>query len=126
MPGPNVQMQAPNTPVFGPTLKIKFESHSARSVPFAIIYLCVCVCRWLRVDALCRVKSVTFHPKLSLLAAALHNGTIQLWNFQMGTLVDRFEDHKGPVRGLSFHPNRPLLASSGDDHKVPSPPFVLI
>jgi coatomer subunit alpha len=34
-------------------------------------------------------------PKQPLLAAALHNGTIQLWNYQMGTLVERYEEHDG-------------------------------
>ena len=34
-------------------------------------------------------------PKTPLLAASLHNGTIQLWNYQMGTLVDRYDEHDG-------------------------------
>lgn len=34
-------------------------------------------------------------PKQPLLAASLHNGTIQLWNYQMGTLVDRYDEHDG-------------------------------
>jgi coatomer protein complex subunit alpha (xenin) len=36
-------------------------------------------------------------PKVPLLAASLHNGTIQLWNYQMGTLVDRFDEHDGQL-----------------------------
>lgn len=36
-------------------------------------------------------------PKQPLLAASLHNGTIQLWNYQMGTLVDRFDEHDGEL-----------------------------
>ncbi|TIA89441.1 hypothetical protein E3P99_02081 [Wallemia hederae] len=65
-----------------------------------------------------RVKGIAFHPKQPLLAASLHNGSIQLWNYQMGTLVDRFDEHDGPVRGISFHSTQPLLASGGDDYKV--------
>lgn len=42
-----------------------------------------------------RVKGIAFHPRLTLLAASLHSGSIQLWNFQMGVLVDRFEEHDG-------------------------------
>lgn len=42
-----------------------------------------------------RVKGVAFHPTQPLLAASLHNGSIQLWNYQMGTLVDRFDQHDG-------------------------------
>jgi WD40 repeat protein len=36
-------------------------------------------------------------PKTPLLAASLHNGTIQLWNYQMGTLVDRYDEHDGEL-----------------------------
>ncbi|KAM0749301.1 coatomer protein complex, subunit alpha [Meredithblackwellia eburnea MCA 4105] len=65
-----------------------------------------------------RVKGVSFHPRLTLLAASLHSGSIQLWNFQMGVLVDRFEEHDGPVRGISFHSTQPLFCSGGDDYKI--------
>lgn len=65
-----------------------------------------------------RVKGIAFHPKLPLLAASLHNGSIQLWNYQTGTIYDRLEEHEGPVRGVSFHPTQPLLVSGGDDYKV--------
>lgn len=36
----------------------------------------------------------------------------------MGVLVDRFEEHSGPVRGVHFHPSRPLLVTGGDDYLV--------
>ncbi|KAF8524410.1 hypothetical protein BU17DRAFT_85032 [Hysterangium stoloniferum] len=51
-----------------------------------------------------RMKGLAFHPRLPLLAASLHNGSVQLWNYQMGTLVDRFDEHDGPVRGVAIHP----------------------
>src|SRR5258706_6097204 len=38
---------------------------------------------------------LAFHPTRPLLAASLHNGSVQLWNYQMGTLVDRFDEHEG-------------------------------
>ncbi|CAO1621801.1 unnamed protein product [Sympodiomycopsis kandeliae] len=65
-----------------------------------------------------RVKGVAFHPKLPLLAASLHNGSIQLWNYQTGTIYDRLEEHDGPVRGIAFHHSQPLLVSGGDDYKI--------
>ncbi|WVR09311.1 hypothetical protein IAU60_006376 [Kwoniella sp. DSM 27419] len=65
-----------------------------------------------------RVKGIAFHPRTPLLAASLHNGTIQLWNYQMGTLVDRFDEHDGPVRGICFHPTQPIFCSGGDDYKI--------
>jgi len=36
----------------------------------------------------------------------------------MGTLIDRFDEHEGPVRGVHFHGTQPLFASGGDDYKV--------
>ena len=65
-----------------------------------------------------RVKGIAFHPKLPLLAASLHNGSIQLWNYQTGTIYERLEEHEGPVRGVSFHPTQPLLVSGSDDYKI--------
>lgn len=65
-----------------------------------------------------RVKGIAFHPRLPLLASALHNGSIQLWNYQMGTIYDRLDEHEGPVRGVDFHPTQPLLVSGGDDYRI--------
>ncbi|KAH8829364.1 coatomer subunit alpha-2 [Flagelloscypha sp. PMI_526] len=59
-----------------------------------------------------RVKGLAFHPTQPLLAAALHNGSVQLWNYRMGVLVDR------PVRAVAFHPSRALLVTGGDDYKI--------
>ena len=36
----------------------------------------------------------------------------------MGTLLDRFDEHEGPVRGVQFHKAQPLFVSGGDDYKV--------
>ena len=36
----------------------------------------------------------------------------------MGTLIDRFDEHDGPVRGVDFHTNQPLFVSGGDDYKI--------
>ncbi|KAJ7130250.1 WD40-repeat-containing domain protein [Mycena epipterygia] len=65
-----------------------------------------------------RVKGLAFHPSQPLLAAALHNGSLQLWNYRMGVLVDRFEEHEGPVRAVNFHLSRALPVTGGDDYKI--------
>eukprot|EP00930_Biecheleria_cincta_P035139 TRINITY_DN241_c0_g1_i1.p1 TRINITY_DN241_c0_g1~~TRINITY_DN241_c0_g1_i1.p1 ORF type:complete len:1243 (-),score=237.00 TRINITY_DN241_c0_g1_i1:360-4049(-) len=66
-----------------------------------------------------RVKGVSFHPKLSWVLASLHNGTIQLWDYRIGSLIDKFEEHEGgPVRGVCFHLSQPLFVSGGDDYKI--------
>ncbi|KXS19763.1 coatomer subunit alpha [Gonapodya prolifera JEL478] len=65
-----------------------------------------------------RVKGLSFHPKRPWILASLHNGSVQLWDYKMGTLIDRFDEHEGPVRGICFHPTQPLFVSGGDDYKV--------
>ncbi|KND01360.1 coatomer subunit alpha [Spizellomyces punctatus DAOM BR117] len=65
-----------------------------------------------------RVKGLAFHPKRPWILAALHNGAIQLWDYKMGTLIDRFDEHEGPVRGIAFHHTQPLFVSGGDDYKI--------
>ncbi|CDI84888.1 coatomer alpha subunit, putative [Eimeria praecox] len=65
-----------------------------------------------------RVKGVAFHPSLQWCLTALHNGAIQLWDYRVGSLVDRFEEHEGPVRGVDFHSSQPLFVSGGDDYQI--------
>ena len=43
---------------------------------------------------------------------------VQLWDYRMGTLIDRFAEHDGPVRGVEFHTSQPIFVSGGDDYKV--------
>jgi WD40 repeat protein len=43
---------------------------------------------------------------------------MQLWDYRMGTLIDRFDEHEGPVRGVYFHKTQPLFVSGGDDYKI--------
>nr|WDD38917.1 coatomer subunit alpha-1 [Fagopyrum tataricum] len=65
-----------------------------------------------------RVKGLSFHPKRPWILASLHSGVIQLWDYRMGTLIDRFDEHEGPVRGVHFHNSQPLFVSGGDDYKI--------
>lgn len=65
-----------------------------------------------------RAKGVAFHPKRPWVLVALHSSTIQLWDYRMGTLIDRFEDHEGPVRCANFHPTQPLFVSGSDDYTI--------
>ncbi|KAI0464944.1 coatomer subunit alpha [Komagataella kurtzmanii] len=65
-----------------------------------------------------KAKGVAFHPKRPWILVSLHSSTIQLWDYRMGTLIDRFEDHDGPVRGVDFHPTQPYFVSGGDDYSI--------
>lgn len=65
-----------------------------------------------------RVKGLSFHPTRPWILASLHTGAIQLWDYRIATLLDRFDEHDGPVRGICFHPNQPLFVSGGDDYRI--------
>lgn len=65
-----------------------------------------------------RVKGLSFHTQRPWILASLHSGVIQLWDYRMGTLIDRFDEHDGPVRGVHFHKSQPLFVSGGDDYKI--------
>ncbi|EKE40830.1 coatomer alpha subunit, putative [Entamoeba nuttalli P19] len=63
-----------------------------------------------------RVKTAVFHPTATLLMCSLHNGDIQIWDYRTKILLHTYPHaHNGAVRGLCFHPNRPLVVSGGDD-----------
>lgn len=49
---------------------------------------------------------------------SLHSGSIQLWDYRVCTLIDKFDEHEGPVRGICFHSQQPLFVSGGDDYKI--------
>ena len=61
---------------------------------------------------------LAFHAKRPWILASLHNGVIQLWDYRMETIIDTFEEHDGPVRGVNFHTSQPLFVSGGDDYKI--------
>ncbi|PPS05926.1 hypothetical protein GOBAR_AA14693 [Gossypium barbadense] len=72
-----------------------------------------------------RVKGLSFHTKRPWILASLHSGVIQLWDYRMGTLIDRFDEHDGPVRGVHFHMSQPLFVSGGLDFFSLPPQFYL-
>ena len=45
-----------------------------------------------------RVKSISFHPTRPWILAALHTGSIQLWDYRIKTLIEKFDEHKGTKR----------------------------
>ncbi|KAI4966264.1 hypothetical protein ZWY2020_041880 [Hordeum vulgare] len=40
-----------------------------------------------------RVKVLSFHPRRPWILSSLHSGVIQMWDYRMGTLLDRFDEH---------------------------------
>jgi coatomer subunit alpha len=47
-----------------------------------------------------RVKGLTFRSRRPWIRSSLHSIVIQMWDYRMGTLLNRFEEHDGPVRGI--------------------------
>ncbi len=45
-------------------------------------------------------KGISFHPRRPWVLAALHTGVIQLYDYRMGTLIDKFDEHDG--KGVEF------------------------
>ena len=41
-----------------------------------------------------------------------------MWDYRMCTMIDKFDEHDGPVRGVNFHILQPLFVSGGDDYKI--------
>ena len=70
------------------------------------------------VCTLALINSVGTDSERPWILVSLHSSTIQLWDYRMGTLIDRFEEHDGPVRGIDFHKTQPLFVSGGDDYKI--------
>ncbi|VDQ02746.1 unnamed protein product [Trichobilharzia regenti] len=64
------------------------------------------------------LSTLSFHPKRPWILSSLHTGIIQLWDYRSCTLIEKFEGHEGPVRGIDFHANQPLFVSGGDDYKI--------
>ena len=65
-----------------------------------------------------RVKGLCFHHSKPWILVSLHTGVIQLFDYQVGVLIEKFTEHDGPVRGIHFHASQPLFCSGGDDQKV--------
>ena len=69
---------------------------------------------------------LAFHPTQPLLAAALHNGSVQLWNYRMGVLVDRFEEHEGLLLWAATVVFRPYILDRTCKRRcIPSQPSVV-
>ncbi|OAF68265.1 Alpha-COP [Intoshia linei] len=72
-----------------------------------------------------RVKAISFHPTRPWVLVSLHTGTIQLWDYRIKSMIEKYEDHRGPVRGLCFHKNKPIFVSGGDDYKIKEHPWII-
>lgn len=42
-----------------------------------------------------RVKGLSFHYTRPWVLASLHSGVVQLWDYRIGSLIDKYEEHEG-------------------------------
>ena len=61
-----------------------------------------------------RVKGLSFHPKRLWILESIYSGVIQLWDYQMGNMIDKFDEHEGLVRGVHFHKSHPMFVYGGN------------
>lgn len=48
----------------------------------------------------------------------MHDGFVEIWDYVVNALVDRFMAHSAPVRSAAFHATQPVFATGGDDRAV--------
>ncbi|KAH0571542.1 Coatomer alpha subunit [Spironucleus salmonicida] len=65
-----------------------------------------------------RVKSVAFHPRRPWVLVACHDGFVELHDYVVGALVERFMAHSAPVRACAFHESQPIFATGSDDRQI--------
>ncbi len=84
----------------------KFETKSARVKGEFCQQCCIdrsSIGEWQREHSWPRIKcrgvligaGLCFHPKRPWILASLHTGVIQLWDYRMKTLIDRYDEHDG-------------------------------
>lgn len=71
----------------------------------------------LSVDEDLRVKSVTWSPDGSLIASGLDDGSILIWDFATGSVVETLNEHQEAVVSLDWNPDG-RLASAAEDGRI--------
>ena len=64
------------------------------------------------------VTRVLFSSDSWLLASALYDNTVLLWDAATGALQQTLKGHSGPVYSVAFSPDSRLLASASYDKTV--------
>jgi len=70
-----------------------------------------------QLDRSARVKSVEFYPseEKPWVLSALHNGKVQIWDYETNVVIKRFEVSELPVRSAKFIVSKDWIVVGGDD-----------
>jgi len=49
----------------------------------------------LNLNVILLLTGLSFHPKRPWVLTSLHSGVIQLWDYRMCTMIDKFDEHDG-------------------------------
>jgi serine/threonine protein kinase len=60
--------------------------------------------------------AVSFHPQSDLVAMAVEDGSVRLWDWHKNAPQETFQAHVGVVWGAQFFNDGKLLATAGDDN----------
>lgn len=69
-------------------------------------------------DSQTRLRMLTFNNDGRLLAMGSSDGTVQLWDVNVGVLIAALTGHSAEIAGLAFNPDSDLLASAALDNTV--------
>lgn len=64
------------------------------------------------------VRALSFEPEGNYLAAVTNDGSIRLWNTDVGFIMMLLESHKGPVTGIEHSNDGRTMVSSSNDGSV--------
>jgi WD40 repeat protein/serine/threonine protein kinase len=64
------------------------------------------------------VNSLAFGPGGNILASAVGDGSVTIWNSRTGKRIRKFEAHANAVYSVAFHPHGTHIGSVGADRKV--------
>ena len=62
--------------------------------------------------------SVSFNPKSDIVAMAVEDGSVRLWDWRKKAIQETFEAHRGLVWVAAFFKGGELLATAGDDGQL--------
>jgi len=91
------QLHATNFPVFFIVLIYSLRFYKKQKVLFQSSYFFISK-PFMQVKfetKSARVKGLSFHPNRPWILASLHSGEIQLWDYRIGTLIEKFVEHEG-------------------------------